>query len=125
MASATGVARTSTGAADGARGSLCPRGAQVLPGDAVAGATEVSLARAAALYPVLDTRGAIAVSAARSSAAGPRGVEVVRQCGRRAAERTVMVELLFPRMLPSASLSESTLFVARARGAYRVWEVAH
>jgi hypothetical protein len=37
----------------------------------------------------------------------------------------VVVELLFPRMLPSASLSESTLFVARERGAYRVWEVAH
>jgi hypothetical protein len=97
----------------------------VLPGDALAGATEVALARAAALYPGLNTRGAIAVSAARSSAAGARGAEVVRQCGRLVGARSVVVSLLFPRMLPSASLSQGVLFISREHDAYRVWEVAH
>jgi hypothetical protein len=31
----------------------------------------------------------------------------------------------FPRMLPSASLSESVVFVARFAHGYRVWHIAH
>jgi hypothetical protein len=67
----------------------------------------------------------VATRAARSAYAGVRGAEVVRECGDRVGNRTVVVEMLFPRMLPSASLSESTVFVDREGGAYRVWEVAH
>ena len=39
--------------------------------------------------------------------------------------RTVVVDLLFPKMLPSASLSEAVVLVSRFRTGYRVWEVAH
>jgi hypothetical protein len=33
--------------------------------------------------------------------------------------------MLFPRMLPSASLSQAVVFVARFSDAYRVWYLAH
>jgi hypothetical protein len=103
----------------------CPLHPQVLPGNAIAGATELALSRASALYPDLDTRGAVATSAARAAYAGVRGAQVVRECGDRVGDRTVVVQMLFPRMLPSASLSQSTVFVDRENGAYRVWEIAH
>ena len=103
----------------------CPLHPQALPGNAIAGATELALSRASALYPGLDTRGAVATRAAQAAYAGVRGAQVVRECGDRVGNRTVVVEMLFPRMLPSASLSESTVFVDREGGAYRVWEVAH
>jgi hypothetical protein len=37
----------------------------------------------------------------------------------------VAVELEFPRILPSASLSRGTVFVSRVDRRYRVWERAH
>ena len=63
------------------------------------------------------------VSAKRASAAGPRGAQVGRQCGAKAKARTVVVELRFPRMAPSASLSEGVVDVARFAGGYHVWAV--
>jgi hypothetical protein len=39
--------------------------------------------------------------------------------------RTVVVDLLFPKMLPSASLSEGAVFVSLFRTGYQVWDVAH
>ena len=36
-----------------------------------------------------------------------------------------MVDLLFPKMLPSASLSEAVVLVSLFNTGYRVWEVAH
>jgi hypothetical protein len=103
----------------------CPLHPQALPGNAIAGATELALSRASALYPGLDTRGAVATRAAQAAYAGVRGAQVVRECGDRVGDRTVVVEMLFPRMLPSASLSQSTVFVDRENGMYRVWQVAH
>jgi hypothetical protein len=85
----------------------------------------MAVARASALYAGLEPRGAVATRAARSAYAGVRGAQVVRKCGDRVGNRTVVVEMLFPRMLPSASLSESTVFVDRESGGYRVWEIAH
>jgi hypothetical protein len=61
----------------------------------------------------------------RSAFAGARGGEVEFMCGAKAARRTVVVQLLFPWLLPSASLSEGVLFVGRFRGGYQVWFVAH
>jgi hypothetical protein len=46
---------------------------------------------------------------------------VRRECGRRVQRQTAVVEHEFPRMLPSASLSDGAVFGPR----YRVWEVAH
>ena len=125
VAAVPGLGRAASTARPQARAAICPRHPQALPGDAIAGATEIVLSRAAALYPGLDTRGAVATSAARSAYAGVRGAQVVRECGARVGNRTVVVQMLFPRMLPSASLSESTVFVDRESGLYRVWEIAH
>jgi hypothetical protein len=125
IAAVPSLGRAASAAAPGVRAAICPRHPRALPGDAIAGATEIALSRASALYPGLDTRGALATRAARSAYAGVRGAQVVRECGDRVGNRTVVVEMLFPRMLPSASLSESTVFVDRESGAYRVWEIAH
>ena len=76
-------------------------------------------------YPTLKTAGATVVSAKRASAAGPRGEQVGRECGARARARTVVVELRFPRMAPSASLSEGVVDVSRFPNGYRVWAVVH
>ncbi len=103
----------------------CPAGALVLPANAAAPAAKAALVTAASDYPTLNTTGAKVVSAKRASVAGPRGVQVGRQCGARAKARTVVVELRFPRMSPSASLSEGVVDVARFAGGYRVWAVVH
>jgi hypothetical protein len=103
----------------------CPKKALRLPGAGVARAAVQALTSAAADYQGVDTRGARAEAADRSAFAGPRGGEVRGQCGAGVARRTVVVQMLFPRMLPSASLSEGVVFVARFPRGYRVWEVAH
>ena len=82
-------------------------------------------AEAARLYPGLDTHGAEVMAADRSAFAGARGSEVSNICGKKVAARTVVVQMLFPRMLPSASLSESVVFAGRFAHGYRVWHVAH
>jgi hypothetical protein len=47
------------------------------------------------------------------------------KCGRRAQVRTVVVDLDFPAMRPSASLSQGVVLVSRFSGAYRVWAQLH
>ena len=47
------------------------------------------------------------------------------QCGKVVRERTVVVDLLFPRMLPSASLSGGVVLVSLFQTGYRVWEAGH
>jgi hypothetical protein len=122
---------TGTGSGDtSARpaGSACPRKARPLPPDALAGATRAALREAPSLYGGpggIDTRDRRATRATLARIAGARGRQVQRQCGRRVQRRTVVVDLEFPRMLPSASLSQGTVFVARVGLRYRIWEVAH
>jgi hypothetical protein len=105
--------------------SACPRKARPLPADALAGATRAALREAPSLYVGLDTRDGRATVAALARFADTRGRQVRRECGRRVQRRTVVGQLEFPRMLPSASLSQGTGFVARMGRRYRVWEVAH
>jgi len=116
-------------AAPGSAGRLstgrCPTAALGLPADGVIGAARRALAEAARDYRGLRTAGAEVMSADRAGFAGPRGSEVVRQCGLEAGDRTVVVQLLFPRMLPSASLSEAVVAVSRFARGYRVWEILH
>jgi hypothetical protein len=83
------------------------------------------LAEAARDYPGISTAAAEVLAADRAGFAGARGSEVARQCGVRAADRTVVVQILFPRMLPSASLSEAIVAVSRFAHGYRVWEILH
>ena len=131
-----GAAAMSNGSFAGARsgsadsplspaGDSCPRGARPLPGDALAGATSAALREAPRLYSGVDTRDRRATVAALATVDVARGRQVRRQCGPRVQRRTVVVILEFPRLLPSASLSQGTVFVARFGRRYRVWEVAH
>jgi hypothetical protein len=46
-------------------------------------------------------------------------------CSTQVRNRTVVVDLLFPKMLPSASLSEGVVLVSLFRTGYQVWQVAH
>lgn len=104
---------------------ICPKGIRPLPASGVQRAADKALAEAARLYLGLNTRGAEVMAADRPAFAGARGREVRNLCGKKVAARTVVVQMLFPRMLPSASLSESVVFVGRFAHGYRVWHVAH
>ena len=101
----------------------CPVGALVLPADSATHAAKAALAVAGSDYATLNTTGARVVSAKRATVAGPRGAQVGRECGAKAPERTVVVELRFPRVAPSASLSEGVVDVSRFTNGYRVWAV--
>jgi hypothetical protein len=113
--------------ADAARGTAarCPAGALVLSADGSARAARAAVAAAASDYPHLKTAGAKVVSAKRATAAGPRGAQVGIECGAKTRARTVVVELRFPRMAPSASLSQGVVDVSRFANGYRVWAVVH
>jgi hypothetical protein len=104
----------------------CPKAVpQKLPPDALAGAT-----RAALVYfeNIEEAEGQYAVSAER----GLRGEfyryncpELSVQRAKLLQKRTVVVSLEWPKMFPSASLSQHTVFVAKFEGEYRVWWMWH
>jgi hypothetical protein len=106
-------------------GKGCPVGALVLPKDGVAHAMQAALTSAAREYRGLKTAGAKVTAARRATAAGARGEQVGRDCGAKARARTVVVELRFPQMQPSASLSEGVVDVSRFPAGYQVWRVVH
>lgn len=103
----------------------CPAGILRLTADGVPRAATRALAEASRLYPGINTRGAEVMAADRSAFAGARGREVKFLCGSKVAARTVVVQMLFPKMLPSGSLSQGVLFAGRFAHGYRVWYVAH
>jgi hypothetical protein len=115
----------------------CPKAEpQKLPPDALAGATEAALDQVPSVFgEVKATEGAYAVAAYRmkggSGPFGPRPGIVRDMCrerphyGERLLERSVEVDLIFPKLQPSASLSQSTVFVARFQGGYRVYGAGH
>ena len=47
------------------------------------------------------------------------------RCSNMVRDRTIVIDLFFPKMLPSASLSEGVVLVSLFRRGYQVWEVAH
>ncbi len=65
--------------------------------------------RITALYP------------ASSTASSDYGQLVAHACGHSAQQRTYVAELVFPAMLPSAALSQRTLFVSRFAMGWQVW----
>jgi len=104
----------------------CPAGARgILPlrADSVVKAARRALVFAKA--PPGVKPGTEVMASARSAFAGARGGEVTFLCGTQVARRTVVVQLLFPWLLPSQSLSQGVVFVGRFHGGYRVWYVAH
>ena len=119
------AARTPHAVAVSGPSGQCPTGVRALPATGVVHAAARAVAEASRDYSHLNTEGAELMAADRVSFAGARGEEVAHQCGTQVAERTVIVQMLFPRMLPSASLSEAVVAVSRFPDGYRVWEVLH
>ena len=129
--------RTTTSRALGIDLRSCPTAEpEELPPDALAGATEAALNQAPSVFgDVKTTQGAYAVAAYRmkggSGPFGPRPGIVRDMCrerpqyAERLLERSVEVDLIFPKLEPSASLSQHSVFVARFRGNYRVYGVGH
>jgi hypothetical protein len=106
----------------------CPKQAEaVLPLSAhgTSRAAQAALAAAPKRYKDLNVTGAKVVWSKVATAAGPRGGEVAFQCGNAIRARTIVVELRFPKELPSSSLSEGVVFVSRFKRGYEVWEIAH
>lgn len=96
-----------------------------LPGNGIAPAANRALDEVKRLYDGIDTTNARATQAARGPAAGVRGRQIKKECGLKVQRRSVVVELFFPKMRESASLSQGTVFVSRFRRSYKVWERAH
>jgi hypothetical protein len=67
--------------------------------------------QAPSLYKGLGSR--VVVRSQRARWDGARGGQVKAQCGMTVPQRTVVVDLFFPKTLPSASLSQGTVFVCR------------
>jgi hypothetical protein len=103
----------------------CPKRPRRLHRNGVARAANEALREARELYGAKAAKRVQVRSAAIAAVAGPRGRQVRRECGGKVFRRTVVVELFFPAMLASASLSQGTVFVSRLRHRYRVWERAH
>jgi hypothetical protein len=53
------------------------------------------------------------------------GAIVYNWCGRAVGSRTWIVEMHFPNLLPSATLSQGQAFVSRFRSGWRVWYRYH
>lgn len=102
----------------------CPVDALRLPPAGIAHATEQALREAPELYSGINLEGMRAMRAARA-AWSERSGEIKRRCGGESLRRTVVVDLVFPAMAPSASLSQGTVFVSRFADGYRVWDQAH
>jgi len=103
----------------------CPKVApEVLPGDALVGATRAALSQAHSLYRDLNLHGMRATEAVLAPLNPDRG-GYARKCGSTVHNRSIVVYLEFPAMKPSTSLSEGVVLVSRFRGSYRVWAVLH
>ncbi|MHB1836914.1 MAG: hypothetical protein ACYCXW_18350 [Solirubrobacteraceae bacterium] len=119
------------GAAPGAHATKtgsCPknaRGALPLSPGAAKKASTAALKAAPRLYKAINVKDAKVISAKVATHAGARGSEVFYHCGKAIQARTIVVQLRFPKMQPSASLSEGVVFVSRFKSGYRVWERAH
>ena len=111
---------------DAAEGACPPRAPDPLEADATEQARGAALRQAAVLYPGTDLTGMRATRAvhAPEDDRGRGGYARVK-CGAAVQERTVVVELEFPAMKPSASLSQGVVLVSRFGRAYRVWAVLH
>jgi len=92
-----------------------------LPPDALAGATEAALDQVPSVFGHVEANeGAYAVTASRG---GDQRITKGFGCSELLRDRSVTVTLIFPKMLPSASLSQHTVFVAKFEGDYWVWGI--
>jgi hypothetical protein len=104
----------------------CPKAEpEKLPPNALAGATNAALAY---FEDAEEAEGQYAVSANRGLDAEffrHNCPELSPQRAKLLQNRSVIVSLQWPKMFPSASLSQHTVFVAKFEGEYRVWWMWH
>jgi hypothetical protein len=103
----------------------CPHGTRPLPPDALAPAVLAALDDVDRRYTGIDTDGARVVKAARATFDQDRGGYAKAKCTTRIQNRTIVVYLEFPKMRPSASLSQGVVLVSRTVKGYRVWATLH
>ena len=116
------VAKPVTAAAVGC--CRCPKATPLpLPADAVARAADQGRVQAPFLYPKFGP--AVVELAWRAIFRLQIWAPTPFQCSNLVRQRTVVVDLLFPKMLPSASLSEGVVLVSLFKTGYQVWEVGH
>lgn len=119
---APAVAVSQQGASSAVLG-RCPQDALPLTAESVARAADQARIQAPALYrgrgPAVVELAWRAVFRLNVWAASPF------HCNSQARNRTVVIDLLFPKMLPSASLSEGVVFLSLFPTGYQVWDVAH
>jgi hypothetical protein len=101
----------------------CPRAVLPLPAEGVARAAGQARIQAPALYKGFGP--AVVELAWRAAFRLSVWASAPFQCSNQIRQRTVVVDLLFPKMLPSASLSQGVVLVSRFRTGYRVWEAGH
>ena len=102
----------------------CPKATPVaLPADAVNRAADQARIQAPFLYPNFGP--AVVELAWRAIFKLHAWASAPFQCSNLVRQRTIVVDLLFPKMLPSASLSEGVVLVSLFKTGYQVWEVGH
>jgi len=102
----------------------CPKATPLaLPADAVNRAADQARIQAPFLYPNFGP--AVVELAWRAIFKLHAWASAPFQCSNLVRQRTVVVDLLFPKMLPSASLSEGVVLVSLFKTGYQVWEVGH
>ena len=120
LAAAAG-ALTITGTA--AAAPACPAALGDLTPDSIARATDTALAAVGQAFPDRDVSGAY-VSGATRSETGPVGQQLIDQCGPDVQRKSVIVDFVFPAMLPDAAHSYGAAVVSMINGQYSVWRTA-
>ena len=122
QAAGTHAARLMTAARAGC--CQCPKATPLpLPADAVDRAADQARIQAPFLYPKFGP--AVVELAWRAIFKLQVWASTPFRCSNLVRQRTVVVDLLFPKMLPSASLSEGVVLVSLFKTGYQVWEVGH
>lgn len=101
----------------------CPRHALPLQAESIARAADQARIEAPALYTGFGP--AVVELAWRAKFRLNVWASTPFHCTDQVRHRTVVVDLLFPKMLPSASLSEGVVLVSRLPTGYQVWELGH
>jgi hypothetical protein len=106
---------------------ICPRETPLDPGPG-AGAAATSAAEAAVPQRYrrpIDTTGFQVARAYPADLTSGYGPVAYGLCGSEIGQRTWVVELSFPKMLPSADLSAGQLFLSRFQDGWKVWFQYH
>ncbi|HZC70733.1 MAG TPA: hypothetical protein VE442_08570 [Jatrophihabitans sp.] len=120
---ATSTARPATTVASSVTLGQCPTKALPLTAESVARAADQARIEAPALYKGFGR--AVVELTWRARFRLNVWASTPFHCSAKARHRTVVVDLLFPKMRPSASLSEAVVFVSRFPSGYRVWATGH